>query len=57
MVKSKNKTVWGVIGVILILFGLIGTIPLILNRYIIGLPITAIIVIVGVILIAWAVSD
>ena len=58
MAKRKNKTVWGVIGVILTLFGIIGTIPVLLNReYLIGLPITALSVIVGIILLAWAFSD
>ena len=56
--KRQNKTVWGVIGVILTLFGIIGTIPILLNRgYIIGLPLTAVSVIAGIILIAWAFSD
>ena len=58
MVKRKNKTVWGVIGVILTLFGITGTVPILLNRgYLIGLPITGLSVIVGIILMAWAFSD
>jgi hypothetical protein len=58
MVKRKNKTIWGVIGVLLTLFGIIGTIPILINKeYIWGLPITAISVIVGIILMAWAFSD
>ncbi|MBI2632231.1 hypothetical protein HYW75_04460 [Candidatus Pacearchaeota archaeon] len=57
MVK-KNRTVWGVVGVLLTLFGITGTIPILLNHeYLIGLPFTAISVIAGVILIAWAFSD
>ena len=56
--KSKNKTVLGVIGVILTLFGAIGTIPVLLNKdYLLGLPITALSVIGGIILIAWSFSD
>jgi len=56
--KRKNRTVFGVIGVLLTLFGLIGTIPILLNReYISGLLITAISVVIGVILMAWAFSD
>ena len=56
--KRKNKTIWGVIGVILTLFGVTLTIPILLNReYIIGLPITALSVIGGIILMAWAFSD
>ena len=52
---KKNKTMWGVIGVLLTIFGIIGTIPILLNRqYIIGLPVTVLSVIVGVILITWA---
>ncbi len=56
--NRKNKTVWGVIGVILTIFGITGTIPILLNReYLIGLPITGLSVIVGIILMAWALSD
>jgi len=56
--KRKNKTVWGVIGVILTLFGIIGTIPILLNnQYHLWLPLTALSVITGVILTAWAFSD
>ena len=55
---KKNRTVWGVIGVILTLFGVIGTIPILLNReYLIGLPTTGLSVIVGIVLMAWAFSD
>ena len=58
MVKRKNKTLWGVVGVILTLFGITGTIPILLNKeYLIGLPVTGLSVIVGIILIAWAFSD
>ena len=56
--RIKNKTIWGVIGVLLILFGTIGAIPILFNiEYAIWLPITAISVIIGVILIAWTFSD
>jgi len=58
MAKKKNKTIWGVIGVLLTLFGIIGTMPILINKeYIAGLPITAISVVVGIILIAWTFSD
>ena len=58
MTKKKNKSVWGVIGVILTIFGVTGSIPILINKqYLFGLPITALLVIVGVILIAWAFSD
>ncbi len=58
MTTRKNKTIWGVIGVILTLFGITGTIPILLNKeYLIGLPITGIAVIIGIILIAWAFTD
>lgn len=58
MVKKRKKSIWGVIGVLLTLFGVTGTIPILLNKeYIIGLPITAISVIIGIILIAWAFGD
>ena len=56
--RSKNKSIWGVIGVLLTIFGVTGTIPVILNKeYLIGLSITGLAVIIGVILIAWAFSD
>lgn len=55
---KKNKMVWGVIGLLLTLFGVTGTIPILLNReYLIGLSITGLAVIIGVILMAWAFSD
>lgn len=58
MVKNNNKTIWGVIGVLFTLFGIIGTIPILINKvYIAALPITAISVIIGVILMAWAISN
>ena len=58
MAKRKNKTIWGVIGVILILFGITGTIPILVNRQYLGvLPLTGISVITGVLLIAWMLSD
>ena len=58
MAKNKNKTVLGVIGVILAVFGVMGSIPALLNKEpIFSLPVTAIAVIVGIILMAWAFSD
>lgn len=58
MRRRKNKTVWGVIGVILTLFGIIWTIPIVLNReYLLALPLTTLSVIIGVILMAWAFTD
>lgn len=58
MVKNNNKTVLGVIGVLFTLFGIIGTIPILVNKvYVAALPITAIAVIIGVILMAWAISN
>ncbi len=55
---KKNKTLWGVVGVLLTLFGITGTIPILLNReYLIGLPVTGLAVIIGIILIAWTFSD
>jgi len=56
--KTRNKTIFGVIGVLLTLFGITGTIPILLAReYILALPATAVSVIVGVILMAWAFTD
>ena len=56
--KRKNKTVWGVIGVLLTLFGIMGTIPILFNiEYAIWLLVTSVSVVAGVILMAWAFSD
>lgn len=52
--KPKDKTVIGVIGVLLTLFGVIGSIPVLQNRQYIWLIITAIAVIFGVILVAYS---
>lgn len=55
----RNKTLLGVIGIILAILGVTGTIPLALRDkpYIYGLPITIIMIIVGIILIAYAFGD
>ena len=51
--KIMNKTILGVIGVLFTLFGIIGTIPILLNRqYLEGLFITGLSVIIGIILLA-----
>jgi len=55
--KKKNKTLIGVVGVLLTIFGIIGTIPVLLNRQYQILIITAIAVIVGVVLVALSFSD
>jgi len=57
--KKENKVVIGVIGILLAVFGITGTIPLALkgSPYIYGLPITGLMVVTGVILIARAFSD
>ncbi len=60
MVRKKdytNKMVVGVIGVLLTIFGIIGSIPVLQNRQYIWLIITAIAVVLGVILVAWSFSD
>jgi len=55
MPRGNKRTVWSVMGVILVLFGLTGSIPILLNReYIWGLPATGLAVIVGVLLVAWS---
>jgi len=55
---AKNKTLLGVTGVLLTLFGIIGTIPILINReYATGLFLTVPAVIIGVILMAWALND
>ncbi len=54
---STNKTVIGVIGVLLTIFGIIGSIPVLQNREYLWLVITAIAVILGVVLVAWSFSD
>lgn len=57
--KKKNKTPLGVFGLILLIFGIIFTISLSVKgeEYTYGLPITAFLVIMGIILIAWAFND
>jgi len=59
MVKRKDKTVLGVIGVILLIFGMIFTPALAIKGgvYNYGLIVTLFLVIIGVILIAKAFSD
>jgi hypothetical protein len=60
MIKNKssiNKTVISVIGVLLTIFGIIGSIPVLQNRQYLLLIITAIAVILGVILVALSLSD
>jgi len=55
--KKENKTLIGVIGVLLTIFGVIGTIPVLQNRQYLPLIITAIAVVVGVILVAWSLIE
>ena len=56
--KIMNKTILGVIGVLFTLFGIIGTIPILLNRqYLEGLFITGLSVIIGIILLAWVFNE
>ena len=54
---SVNKTVIGVIGVLLTIFGIIGSIPVLQNRQYLWLIITGVAVVLGVILVAWSLSD
>jgi hypothetical protein len=53
----KKRTIWAVIGALLTILGLTGTIPLAINKILIGLPVAALFIIIGIILIAWALSD
>ncbi|MEA3329506.1 MAG: hypothetical protein U9Q06_02065 [Nanoarchaeota archaeon] len=54
----KNKTVWSVVGILLVLFGITGTIPILINKeYFFGLPFTGLSVVVGVVLVAWSLSN
>jgi len=56
--KRKSKSIWGVLGLILTILGITGTIPILLNKdYLPGLPITATSVIIGIILMAWTFGD
>lgn len=55
--NKENKTLIGVIGILLTIFGIMGTIPVLQNRQYSILIITAIAVIAGVILVAWSFSD
>ena len=58
MIRKNDKTIWGVIGVLLNVFGIIGMISILINKkYHIGLIVTAISVIIGVILVAWSFND
>lgn len=59
MKKLKSNLVTGVIGVIILIFGIIGTLAIAVNgeQYIYGLILTGLAVIIGVILIAIAMSD
>jgi hypothetical protein len=55
---KKKRIPYAVAGVLLVLFGLTGSIPILLNQqYILGLIATALAVVIGVLLIAWAVSE
>ena len=53
----KNRTVYGVIGVILVILGVITAIPFLMQKQVIGMIISLIAVIAGVILMAWALGD
>jgi len=60
MVRNKhrnNKTVLAVFGFILVIFGILGAIPFAISREIFGLGISAMAVVIGVLVIAWAISD
>jgi len=56
---SKNRTFFGVLGVIILIFGAIGTIVIAIKgeQYFYVLPITGIAVIMGVLLIAWTFTN
>lgn len=53
----KKKIIWGMVGVILVVAGVLFTIPLSLNEYFFGLIITGMLVIVGILLVAWVLID
>ncbi|MBS3099708.1 hypothetical protein J4463_00635 [Candidatus Pacearchaeota archaeon] len=55
--KPEDKTLLGVIGVLLTIFGILGTIPVFQNRQYLWLIITAFAVIVGVILVASSLNN
>jgi len=59
MKKTKDKTVVGVVGVLFLIFGIIGTLAVAINgeEYIYWMLFTAPAVILGVIIIAIAMSD
>ncbi len=54
---KKKRTIWGVIGIILVIMGVTGSIPFAIQRQFIGVSVSAVFVIGGVILIAWAFGD
>ena len=53
----KDKTLVGVIGVLLTIFGIIGAISVLQNRQYIWLIVTALAVIIGVILVASSLNN
>jgi len=57
--KKQNKSVMGIVGFILLIFGIIGTIPLAIKgqEYLYGLLITGLLIVIGVILVALSFSD
>ena len=56
--NKKNKIIMRVIGSLLIIFGMIGVIPSLINKnYIYVIPLTLLAVVTGVMLIAWTLSE
>ena len=55
--NRKKETVLAVFGFILVIFGILGAIPFALARHIYGISIFAMAVVIGVLVIAWAISD
>ena len=54
---ANKKLVIGTIGALLVIAGFLGTIPLSINRYLPGLVITGLMIVAGIITIAWVFSD
>jgi hypothetical protein len=55
----RRKPFWGAVGMLLAIFGVIWSIPLVLNGrpYVYALPITSVMVVFGVLLLTWVLSE
>lgn len=56
---ARNKSIWGVFGIVLIITAVTSSIPLTLKggNYLLGLPVAFVLLLVGVSLMVWAFRD